>query len=192
MNLKALLEKSRALILLKAEVRLMFIYIVLVTTLLISLITDIRKRKILNIVTLPAILIGFIYYITVFGWEGLLFSGKGFLVGTALLLIPYLLGGMGAGDVKLMAAIGALTGTMFTLYAFIYIALIGGIISLALIVKYRGFWNSIKSFFLTMFFLRSNFGTQKINANKESSILFPYGVPIVLGTICQVIFGVMK
>lgn len=170
----------------------MIINTILLITLLISLITDIRKRKILNIVTLPAILIGFIYYIATLGWEGFLFSGKGFLVGFTLLLIPYLLGGMGAGDVKLMAAIGALTGAKFTFYAFIYIALIGGIISLILIMKKRGVWNSIKSFFFLLFFLRSNFVSLKLNSNKESSILFPYGVPIVLGTICQVIFGVIK
>ena len=40
--------------------------------------------------------------------HGFLFSGKGLLVGFLILLIPYLLGGMGAGDVKLMAAIGAI------------------------------------------------------------------------------------
>ena len=170
----------------------MFVYTVLSITLLISLITDVRKRKILNIVTLPVILIGLVYYTSTLGWEGFLFSGKGFLVGIALLLVPYLLGGMGAGDVKLMAAIGALTGTMFTLHAFVYIALIGGIISLVLIVKNRGFRNSIKSFFFTLLFLRSSLGSLKLSANKESSILFPYGVPIVIGTICQVIFGVMK
>ncbi|MFK4998209.1 prepilin peptidase [Bacillus sp. N9] len=80
------------------------------------------------------------------------FSGKGFLVGFALLLIPYLLGGMGAGDVKLMAAIGALMGTTFVLYSFVYIALIGGFISIFLIMKNRGIWYSIRTFFLILFF----------------------------------------
>ncbi|WP_129689928.1 A24 family peptidase [Gottfriedia acidiceleris] len=170
----------------------MFVDTILVITLLISLITDIQKRKILNIVTLPAILIGFIYYTATLGWEGFLFSGKGFLTGAAFLFIPYLLGGMGAGDVKLMAAIGALTGAMFTFYSFIYIALIGGIISLVLIMKNRGIWNSIKSFFFEMFYLRSNLGSVILNANKQSSISFPYGVAIALGTVCEIILGVMK
>lgn len=170
----------------------MFIYTILGITLLISLITDIRKRKILNIVTLPAILIGFFYHTYALGWEGFLYSGKGFLVGGAFLLVPFFLGGMGAGDVKLMAAIGALTGTMFTFYSFIYIALIGGVISIFLIMKNKGIWNSIKSFIFTMVFLRSSLGSIILNENKQSSISFPYGVAIVLGTLCEAIIGVMK
>ncbi|PGS51941.1 prepilin peptidase [Bacillus sp. AFS041924] len=170
----------------------MFIITILGLILLISLITDIRNRKILNIVTFPAILIGFVYYTVSLGWEGLLFSGKGFLVGASFLFIPYLLGGMGAGDVKLMAAIGALTGTMFTFYSFIYTALIGGMISLVLIMKKRGIMNSIKSFFVTMVYFRSNLGSLVFHADKQSSIAFPYGVAIVLGTLCEAIFGVIK
>ncbi len=74
------------------------------------IITDIKERKILNIVTLPTIIFGLIiiYYSSWFG--RISFSGKGFLLVLGYLLIPYLLGGMGAGDVKLMAAIGALNG----------------------------------------------------------------------------------
>ncbi|MFP3361714.1 A24 family peptidase, partial [Planococcus sp. SIMBA_143] len=70
--------------------------------LLISFITDVRNRRILNSVTFPAMGIGLLYYTMTLGLEGFLFSGAGLLVGFALLLIPYLLGGMGAGDVKLL------------------------------------------------------------------------------------------
>jgi prepilin peptidase CpaA len=167
----------------------MIIKFVLITALLISLITDIKNRKILNVVTLPAIIIGFIYYTTVQGLDGLLFSGKGFLIGLSLLLIPYLLGGMGAGDVKLMAAIGALMGTTFVLYSFVYIALIGGFISVFLIMKKNGIKNSLKSFFFQIFYLRGNLGSILFSKDKSSSILFPYGVAIVLGTLCTITWG---
>jgi prepilin peptidase CpaA len=167
----------------------MIINIVLITALLISLITDIKNRKILNIVTLPAIIIGLIYYTTVQGLEGFLFSGKGFLLGLSLLLIPYLLGGMGAGDVKLMAAIGALMGTSFVLYSFVYIALIGGFISVVLIIKKNGVKNSLKSFYFQVFFLRGNLGSLLFSKDKSSSISFPYGVAIVFGTLCTFVRG---
>ncbi|QCJ45301.1 prepilin peptidase [Bacillus sp. S3] len=162
---------------------------VLITALLISLITDIKNRRILNIVTLPAILFGFIYYTTLQGLEGFLFSGKGFLIGLTLLLIPYLLGGMGAGDVKLMAAIGALMGTSFVLYSFVYIALIGGLISVMLIMKRNGVKLSLKSLCYQLFFLRSNLGSKLFSKDKSSSISFPYGVAIVLGTFCTIVWG---
>ena len=167
------------------------INLILGTALLISLITDIKNRKILNIVTMPSILFAFIYYSAAQGWEGFLFSGKGFLVGFALLLIPYLLGGMGAGDVKLMAAIGALMGTSFVLYSFVYIALIGGLISLVLIMKNRGIWHSIKTFFFNITFFRSELGSILFSKDKSSSISFPYGVAIVLGTLCTFVLEVV-
>jgi prepilin peptidase CpaA len=169
----------------------MMIEIVLGLALLISLLTDIKHRKILNVVTLPLILFGLSYFTFINGWEGFLFSGKGFLVGLSLLLIPYVLGGMGAGDVKLMAAIGSMTGPIFVLNAFVYIALIGGGIALFLIMKKRGFWFSIKSFFFTITFLRGSLGSMLIPKEKESSILFPYGIAIVSGTVCAYLLGGM-
>ncbi|WP_253701314.1 prepilin peptidase [Bacillus sp. FJAT-29814] len=167
----------------------MIIKIILVTILLISLYTDVKKRKILNIVTLPSILLGFVIHIISNGLDGFLFSGKGFLTGLGLLIIPYLLGGMGAGDVKLMAAIGALAGTSFVFYSFIYTALIGGLISLVLIIKQKGFLNSLKSFLYAVVFFRSNVGSIFLAKNKHSSISFPYGVAIVLGTFCSLLWG---
>ncbi len=170
----------------------MILDIVLVIILLISLVTDIKKRKILNIVTLPSILFAFLYFLITQGFEGFLFSGKGFLVGLGLQIIPYLLGGMGAGDVKLMAAIGALMGTSFVFYSFIYTALIGGAIAVLLIIKSRGFMNSIKAFyfnFTNIVLFRSNLGSMIIPKDKKSSISFPYGVAIVLGTLCTLVWG---
>ncbi|WP_280770406.1 A24 family peptidase [Salipaludibacillus daqingensis] len=155
------------------------ITIILAVVLVISFITDIRTRRILNIVTLPAILFGLIYYTVTLGWEGLLFSGAGFLVGLLLLLIPYLLGGMGAGDVKLLAAIGALTGVSFVFYSFIYTAIIGGVISIFLIMKKRGVVHSIRSF-IYMPLLKSTKGSFTSHSDR---ITFPYGVAIVFGTV---------
>lgn len=162
---------------------------ILVIVLLICIYTDTKSRRILNIVTIPTIILGLTYNIFTSGFEGLLFSGKGFLVGLGVLLIPFMLGGMGAGDVKLMAAIGALMGTSFVFYSFIYTAIIGGVIGVLLILKTRGFKNSVKSFFFDFVFLRSNLGSMIISKDKRSSISFPYGVAIVLGTLCNLVWG---
>lgn len=163
----------------------------LIFILIFSLITDLRQRKILNVITLPATLFALFYYIGTSGMEGFLYSGRGFLVGLGLLLIPYLLGGMGAGDVKLMAAIGALMGASFVFYSFIYTALIGGIIAIVLIIKKRGIIYPLKSLFFNLTFFRSNLGSIIIpdKEQKHSSISFPYGVAIVLGTFCNLILG---
>lgn len=163
--------------------------IILVIVLLISLYTDIKSRKILNIITLPTIIFGFVYNFYISGFEGFLFSGKGFLVGLCVLMIPYLLGGMGAGDVKLMAAIGALMGTSFVFYSFIYTALIGGLIGLLLIIKKRGLINSTKALLFNLIYFRSSLGSIMMSNDKNSSISFAYGIAIVLGTFCTLIWG---
>ena len=76
----------------------------------ICVVTDLKERRIPNVVTLPMIVIGFVYVSVVHGWSGL---ADGFF-GMLLLSFPYLvvfaLGGMGGGDVKLMAAIGVWLG----------------------------------------------------------------------------------
>ncbi len=71
---------------------------------------DIRERRIPNFLVFPAILIGLTLNLILRGWGGLVFGLKGLAVGFALLFIPYLVGGMKAGDVKFLAAIGAFTG----------------------------------------------------------------------------------
>jgi prepilin peptidase CpaA len=163
--------------------------ILLLFVLLMCLYTDIKSRKILNVVTVPTIFFGLSYNIYNFGYEGFLFSGKGLLVGLSLLLIPFLLGGMGAGDVKLMAAIGALMGTSFVFYSFIYTALIGGIIGILIIIKTNGLRNCIKSLFFNMVFFRSTLGSIIFSKDKKGSVSFPYGVAIVLGTLCSLVWG---
>ena len=161
----------------------LLIKLILLISTITSLITDIKKRKILNVVTFPTILFGLIYHTLIYGIDGLLFSGKGFLVGLVVLLIPYLLGGMGAGDVKLMAAIGALTGPVFVFYSFIYTALVGGVIALILIMKRDGLLFSVKNFYYNIPFLHSNLGSMIIKKDHSNSIVFPYGIAIVSGTL---------
>lgn len=167
----------------------MILYLALITVLLISLITDLQQRKILNVVTIPSMVFGLLFHTIMHGFDGFLYSGAGLLVGFGLLLLPYLLGGMGAGDVKLMAAIGALMGTTFVLYSFLFTAIIGGLISLFLIVYYKGFKNSIKSLYYGLPFLKGNLGSLVLEKSKKDRITFPYGVAIILGTLCAFVWG---
>lgn len=87
------------------------------------------RRRIYNVVTFPAAAIGLILGLVLGGWRGLLLSAGGFAVGFALMILPYYVGGMGAGDVKLMAALGALMGLAPIVQIFLYTAIIGGVIA---------------------------------------------------------------
>ncbi len=92
--------------------------------------SDLTRRKIPNSVTISAAVIGFICNIYFSGVNGLLHAGEGFALGFGLLILPFLLSGMGAGDVKAMAALGALIGPSAVFQTFLYMALIGGVISM--------------------------------------------------------------
>lgn len=86
---------------------------------------DVQSRRIPNYLTLLTALSGLGFHFGVQGWSGL---GQGLLglgVGLVLMIPFYLLGGMGAGDVKALAALGAWLGPLGTLFLFIYMGLAG-------------------------------------------------------------------
>ena len=96
--------------------------------------TDLRSRKIPNRLTFSAMVFMLAYYSTAYGFAGCWFSVKGLLLGTGLLLPVYLIGGMGAGDAKLMGAVGAALGMQGVFTAFLFTAVIGGLYALVMIV----------------------------------------------------------
>ena len=101
---------------------------------------DLARRKIPNWLTFGLMGLGLVMGFIAGGLEGLADSLQGLLLGGALLFIPFLLGGMGAGDVKLLAAIGALKGSSFVLRAFLYGALAGGALALGALLVGRYFF----------------------------------------------------
>ncbi|PTL39152.1 A24 family peptidase [Alkalicoccus saliphilus] len=149
----------------------------------VSLITDLSSRRILNIITFPAILLGFILHTASAGLEGFFFSGTGFLVGLGLLLIPFFLGGMGAGDVKLMAAVGALMGTGFVLSVFLFAGITGGLMALYMIARDRGAFTSAASIIYAVPLLKGTAGSFKAFRSRAKKTTLPYGVAIAAGTI---------
>ena len=87
------------------------VFAVLLTALVVAVsVFDIRERRIPNLLVFPAAVIGLTLNLVARGWEGLGFGLKGLAMGFMLLFIPYLVGGMKAGDVKFLAAIGSLIG----------------------------------------------------------------------------------
>lgn len=109
--------------------------VILLAALIAASVTDITRQRIPNAITLPLAVFGLVYHLYTAGMSGLLFSVSGLLAGAGLLILFYLMGGMGAGDVKLMGAVGSILGPVSVVYAFAYCALLGGIY--ALVVLYR-------------------------------------------------------
>lgn len=161
----------------------MWTHIILLIVLLICVITDLKNRKIYNVVIFPALALAFLIHTLMNGWAGLGFSLIGFTLGLAILIIPFLLGGMGAGDVKLLALVGALQGAEFVLTAAVYMALIGSVMALAIVLFKDGIRDRLRFAGYVLMCLRFRF---KPNMQGYwTAGAYPYGVAIAGGaTIC--------
>lgn len=99
---------------------------ILIAGLLYAVLTDLRSRRISNKLTYPVMLLGLVANTVMGGWAGLGHASLGWAAGLGIMLLPFLLGAMGAGDVKLLAAIGAVKGPQFVLVAALYACVAGG------------------------------------------------------------------
>ncbi len=98
-----------------------------------AVIDDLARRHIANWIPIAALAGGFGWQIGKSGWPGVLTALAGTVVGFAVFLIFYLLGGMGGGDVKLMAGFGALLGAGQLLEAALWTAGVGGIMAVGVL-----------------------------------------------------------
>lgn len=150
--------------------------------------TDLKSQRIPNGLTFPAMCCALAHHGLARGADGLLFGLAGLGLGLALMLGPYLSGLMGAGDVKLMAAVGALLGPGPGLEAFLYACLAGGIYALAVLARRRdllarlarSLWNAFWLFLTTLRF-------QYAPVRAEGLPKLCYGVAIAAGAVAQVL-----
>ncbi len=159
----------------------------LTIVLVVAAVIDGCKLKVPNWITFPMIISGWIASAAVFGWPGLGWSLIGTAVGLALLLPAYAIGGMGAGDVKLLAGVGAWAGAAHTFWAFLASAIVGGMIAV-IMVLFRRKWQHHKMQFWAILteilVIRNPNELSAIAADRKSTmLLLPYGIPIAIGTI---------
>ena len=117
-----------------------------------------------------------------------------------MLIVPYLMGGMGAGDAKLMGAVGAILGAKGVFIAFLFTAIAGGIyavILLGLNPKYlRLLFSRLRTFFATLLLryginIRTSAvdepGIPAADAGDKNKPKLCYGLAIAVGTLCYLI-----
>lgn len=166
---------------------------ILITVLAICLYTDLSKRKIYNIVVFPAAALGIALNTVWHGLPGLKFSAAGFCLGVAIFIIPYALGGMGAGDVKLLGTVGALKGPLFVFHAALGTALAGGLLALGILIWRRQLWGTVRRIALACALLlcpKRRIGEAFFLLERSPySSFIPYGVAIFIGTLLAYWWG---
>ena len=161
---------------------------ILLALLLIASISDCRSYRIPNWLTFGGTTFALLYSLVVpfspqmgFGW-----ALGGFALGLSFMLPLYMLGVMGAGDVKLMAMVGAFLGLNSTLYAVLLVFICGGVSALA----YSAWRHSLQQLFSNVqlklrTLLVSSLGGSPPDAamSSPSAGRLPYAVSISLGTL---------
>jgi len=143
---------------------------------------DLRTRRIPNSLTLSTALVGLGFQWGYGGWGGLVNGLGGLAVGFGLLVLPYALGGVGAGDVKALAALGAWMNPGQTMYLFCYMALAGGGIALIMLCWHGQLLDTIRHCrdWLLSRFLSYSHGIPAGTPGEKSPRL-PYGPALALG-----------
>ena len=160
---------------------------VLVPAVLLASWIDYSQRRVPNWLNAVLAAAGFVAQWAFFGWSGLAAGLLGMVVGFAVLIVPWAMHGMGAGDVKLMAAIGVWFGPWMTLVSFALGAVIGGVLAVLMILWRRRASEAWSNLGVILIKLRSpdmmfsEFGSAKSLGPKPQ--LLPYGVPLTIGSL---------
>jgi prepilin peptidase CpaA len=171
-----------------------FLYILLCLALVIAVVNDLKYQKIPNLLNFSLAAVALIFHSIFSGLDGLLFSSGGLLLGIALFIPPYAFGGMGAGDAKLMGAVGAVVGVKGVFLSAMLTGIYGGIYALLLLLIYRQYgqsifsrtWAVLKTFLLT----RQYVPMSSPNPIKKKPRLC-YGIAIALGTVTYLLLDYM-
>lgn len=156
---------------------------------------DGKQLRVPNWLTFPMVASGLLFNVIggflLDGWIGG-FSGLGngllgMVVGLACLLPLYAVGGMGAGDVKLMAGVGAWLGAETAFFAFCVSTIVGAIMAVFMVLFSKRIKQHYANFLMILIewlHIRNPKELSRIAAErKPTMLLLPYGIPICIGSI---------
>ena len=153
----------------------------------IAAVTDLHSRIIPNWLVVTGLALGFGLNTYLYGWAGLLAAFLGFGLALALYIPLFLLRAMGGGDVKLMAAVGALAGPKDWFTIFVLASLLGGVFALALLFLRHSMGSTFKNIWhilTNLIRLRAPYASKPdLDISSPKAITMPHGVAIAAGTL---------
>lgn len=157
---------------------------------LVAGIYDIRVRRIPNWLVLPALLAGFALNTFLYGLAGLRYAALGFGLAVLIYMPLYMLRGMGAGDVKLAAALGAFVGWRNWLLIFLLTGAVGGVLALLLMALHKRFRKTLRNtayIIWEMMRLRApHLRSEELDVGSPRAYTLPHGAVIALATLTLV------
>jgi prepilin peptidase CpaA len=165
---------------------------ILMAVVLSAAVYDVRYRRIPNWISVCGVLAGlamntFLTFDSPARWSGLVSSLEGFGLGFGVYFALYALRAMGAGDVKLMAAVGAIVGPANWFAIFLITAITGGIMALILIALRRRFTTTMWNVGFILSEMKSGrpayVGKEELDVKSPKAVGLPHGAVIAVGTV---------
>ena len=155
------------------------------TLLALACVTDLRTRRIPNVLTLSAVAGAVLFHLATGGWQAAGWSIVGLFVGALLFLPMFALRGMGAGDVKLLAAVGAWLGPGQVAIVALATSLVGGVMAVVVALAYGYLRKALTNIYLLLAHWRV-MGVSPLPAitlEQASGPRLAYAFPIAIGTV---------
>jgi prepilin peptidase CpaA len=170
------------------------IQVVFISLVLSAALFDVRYRRIPNWISVSGLVIGLLLNsflvgrgAQVFSTAGLVFSLEGLAAGFGFYFALYMLHAMGAGDVKLMGAIGALVGWRDWVGIFILTAILGGVAAIGLAVLRKRLGKTLWNVGFILSEIKSGrpayLGNEELDVRSKKGVGLPHGAVIALATI---------
>ena len=144
---------------------------------------DVRYRRIPNPFVLATLITGLIFNFAVAGWEGVLTSLGGCVLAFILMFMLHVFGAMGAGDVKLFAAIGSVIGAHLVLPTFVVVVLTGGLLGLVVVLRSGALRTTCFRVLQILVGFLPGWQMPKFSVPADRRHTIPYGAAITIGAI---------
>ncbi len=165
--------------------RTSFLLLIAVVLAVVAAIMDLRQHRIPNWLTYPGIVLGFGCRGALLGWKGLASALAGCLLAGGVMFLFFMVRAMGAGDVKIMAAIGAFVGPENAVAVLLATAICGGVLAIVYALYRKRMISTLKNLGSVLRF-HAWAGVQahpEVNLDNPEALRMPYGLAIALGTL---------
>ena len=149
---------------------------------------DLKFRRIPNVLVLAALIAGVTINISYGGWRGAVSSLGGFAVAFIPMFLMHVFGAMGAGDVKLFAAVGAVVGLPLVPMTFVVVVMLGAVLAIYSMIRSRTVFSTLHGVARVFVGILPGWEMPRFSLPPDRQHTIPYGVAIMIGSVIAVAF----
>ena len=147
---------------------------------------DVRYRRIPNVLVLATLLAGISINTFFSGWQGMLSSVEGFALAFIPMLLMHIFGALGAGDVKLFGAVGAVLGVSLVPLAFVVVVMLGAVLAIYTMLRAGTVFTTLHGVLRIFVGILPGWEMPRFAMSPDRRHTIPYGVAIMLGSLIAV------